>query len=95
MFFILQYKAIVNTPPKLVSPFSLNSLSASDLGQQIGFEQPKRLSGPRIVSLQELENKIKGREHVVSHWQVTKSGAMEMPVLLAAMLALPIQLLHN
>lgn len=62
MFFILQYTAIAIIPLKLVSPFSLNSLSASDLGQQIGFEQPKQLSGPRIVSLQELEEQNRRAE---------------------------------
>lgn len=56
MLFILQYKGQIATIlPKLGSSFSLNSLSASDLGQQTDFEQPKRLSGLKIVSLQELK----------------------------------------
>ena len=50
------------TLPKLISLFSLNSPNASDLGQQTDFEQPKQLSGLRIVSLQELRRtKPKGR----------------------------------
>lgn len=82
MFFILQYKAIATIPTKLVSPFSLNSLNASDLGQQIGFEQPKRLSGPRIVSLQELEeqNRRAGAcGEPLADDKVTCHGAASLP----------------
>lgn len=48
------------TLPKLVSTFSLNSPNASDPGQQIDYEQPKRLSGLRTVFLQGLRTKPKG-----------------------------------
>lgn len=41
------------------------------------------------------KTKIMPTKHVVSYWQVTESGAMKLPVLLAAMLALPVQLLPN
>lgn len=92
--FFMQYTT-APTLPKSVSPFCPNSPNASDPGQQTGFEQPKRPSGLRIVSLRELRTKPKGGKRVASHWQVTQAPRSCLSCWLPRPPALPVQLLPD